>query len=154
MQLHIIKEMGCSSSINIVYNVVVPAETLNKEKCLAGKFRRTQLPKEIWLRRMYSFICKHILQFKDYSAYDIDVMLNKLNQYMKSISDNETKHAKAIIILNDIFCKAPSPAMLRVALREMSVSYCSQDKEHEFEEIAFVFSIIVTAPILGLYETN
>lgn len=149
--------MGCNSSIHIVNDNETQVVVKNY-KCLAGKFNRTEIPKELWLSRMRTFITEHISQFKHYSSWDIDIIYHKLRAYEQSsnISDKNNKHSQAVKTLSSIFntYPRPSPKQIREALTTMAVDYCMDNKEHEFEEIAFVFSIIINSPMIKFYETK
>lgn len=149
--------MGCSSSVHIVNEIETPI-VVNNCEYLAGKFNRTELPKELWLSRMREFIANHILQFKHYNSHDIDIMYQKLQAYEQSsnMSDNKDKHTQAVRIISNIFNvnPRPSPKQIREELTTMALDYCVNNKEHDFEEIAFVFSIIINSPMIKFYETK
>jgi len=153
--------MGCGASVHVVNNVVNKIETpIVNENCgyLAGKFSRTTIPKEVWLCRMREFIKNHVMQLKHYCAYDIDIMYQKLQSYDKNcqMTNNNDKHSQAVKVLVEMFNTSPrpSPKQMREELTTMALDYCIDDKEHEFEEIAFVFSIIINSPMIKFYETK
>lgn len=146
--------MGCNSSLPLVSdsdNIVV-----SKSECLAGKFKRSELPKKMWMSRMKEFIAEHISQFKTYTAYDILVMYRKLHTYENNghIYDKTNKHLQAIRIVSNMLRAdlEPSAKRIKEELTSMATFYCNENREHEFEEIMFVFSIIVNAPMIQFYE--
>jgi hypothetical protein len=153
--------MGCGASVHVVESAVIKIDTPKSNdvcECLAGKFNRNAVPKELWLCRMREFIANHIAQFKNYSSHDIDIMYKKLHEYETNIkvANDNTKHSQAVRILSEIFNTSPppSPKQLRDELTTMALDYCVVDKEHEFEEVVFVFSIIINSPMIKLYETK
>lgn len=149
--------MGCSSSVHIVNEIETPI-VVNNCECLAGKFVRTEIPKDLWLSRMRGFISDHISQFKHYSSHDIDIIYHKLRAYEQTsnMSDIKNKHTQAVRIVSNIFNvnPRPSPKQIREELTTMALDYCVDNKEHDFEEIAFVFSIIINSPMIKFYETK
>jgi hypothetical protein len=98
------------------------------------------------------------MQLKHYCAYDIDIMYQKLQSYDKNcqMTNNNDKHSQAVKVLVEMFNTSPrpSPKQMREELTTMALDYCIDDKEHEFEEIAFVFSIIINSPMIKFYETK
>lgn len=147
--------MGCSSSVHVVETPIV----INSCGSLAGKFNRVEIPKDVWLSRMKKFIFKHINQFKYYDCNDIDVMYLKLRSYeisASNITNKQNKHSQAVQVVSNIFRNItdPTPLGIREELTKMAVDYSNEDKEHEFEEIMFVFSIIINSPNLQFYETK
>lgn len=146
--------MGCGSSIQNMNEI----NTSNNNKCLAGKFNRTEIPKQLWLSRMKIFIADHIKQYKNYSFQDIQIIYQRLRAYEQSTNmlKDKNKHSQAVKILSGIFNVYPhlSPKQIREELTTMAVDYCINNKEHEFEEIAFVFSIIVNSPMIRFFETK
>jgi hypothetical protein len=149
------QNMGCSSSINVVETPII----INSCENLAGKFNRVEIPKDVWLSRMTRFIHKHINQFKHYDYNDIEIVYLKLRSYEISASNTsnaKNKHSQAIHVVSDLFRTIPelTPLQLREQLTQMASEYSKDDKEHEFEEIMFVFSIIVNSPNLQFYETK
>lgn len=147
--------MGCTSSVQVVETPII----INSCESLAGKFSRAEIPKDLWLSRMKRFILKHINQFKYYDCNDIDIMYLKLRSYeigASNIANKNNKHSQAVQVVSNIFRNVTesTPLQIRDELMKMSVVYSNEDKEHEFEEIMFVFSIIVNAPNLQFYETK
>lgn len=149
--------MGCSSSVHIVNEIETPI-VVNNCECLAGKFNRSEIPKEVWLSRIRKFIVDHIQQFKQYTPHDIDIIYHKLRAYETNanMSENQNKHSQAVKVLSGIFnaFPRPSPKQIREELTTMALDYCVDNKEHDFEEIVFVFSIIVNSPTIKFYETK
>lgn len=147
--------MGCSSSVHIVNEIEAPI-VVNNCECLAGKFNRAEIPKELWLSRMRKFIATHISQFKHYSCRDIDIIYNKLHVYEQTATMSDNKHSQAIKILSSIFNVSPRPSPKQICeeLTTMALDYCVDNKEHDFEEIVFVFSIIINSPMISFYETK
>jgi len=151
--------MGCNSSVHVVNEVEAPI-VINNCECLAGKFNRVIVPKDIWLSRMSKFITEHIRQFKHYGVHDIDIIYRKLHTYevntQNSKEDTTNKHSQAVKVVSGMLrnIPAPSPKQMREELTTMAVDYAMNDKEHEFEEIMFVFSIIINAPMIQFYETK
>jgi hypothetical protein len=149
--------MGCGTSSNNIVHCVSSPVLVNKKKCLVGKFVRVHLPKEIWMSRMTTFIENHIKQLKGYSYQDVQIMYEKLTQYQKGIiviADNTNKHHLAIKAIGTLFKNGQSSTMLREKLTILANEYCEENKEHEFEEIMFIFSIIVNAPMIKFFETK
>lgn len=148
--------MGCSSSVNVIDTPVV----INNYDCLAGKFNRVNVPKDIWLSRMIKFISEHVQQFKSYGTQDIYTMYHKLHSYeittYNSKDDLSNKHSQAVKIVSSMLrtFPVPSPKQIRKELTTMAVDYSNNNKEHEFEEIMFVISIIINAPLMQFYETR
>lgn len=149
--------MGCGASVHVMNEIETP---IVHDTCdsLAGKFNRVKIPKDIWLFRMRNFISEHAYQLKHYGAYEVDVMYRKLHSYEISVSNTNkgNKHSQAVKVVSGILrtIPAPSPKQIRDELTTMSVDYCIEDKQHEFEEIIFVFSIIINAPMIQFYETK
>jgi len=166
--------MGCTTSIHVVNNVVNTFETPidnnvvntvqtpvidESSKYIAGKFNRITIPKELWLCRMQEFITNHVQQLKHYCSHDYDIMYQKLHSYENNVRvrcHNNDKHSQAVQVLSGMFnvTPCPSPKQLREVLTTMALDYCMADKEHDFEEIAFVFSIIVNSPMIKFFETK
>lgn len=147
--------MGCNSSINVVEAPII----INSCESLAGKFNRVEIPKDIWLSRMTRFIYKHINQFKNYDCNDIEIVYMKLRSYeisSSNIINVQNKHSQAIQVVSNLFRTIPELTLLQLKnnLTQMASDYLRNNKEHEFEEIMFVFSIIVNAPNLQFYETR
>lgn len=157
--------MGCASSMD---NAVLPYEDevdvkmqsklamLDNTKCLAGKFQRVELPKEIWLSRMATFIHSHMKQINGFSLVEYDMMITRLEQYRKSIGPNPTKknkHTHAIQVLETLFAEPTKTSILTKVLINTSIDYCNHNREHHFEEIMFIFTIIVNAPMMCYFET-
>lgn len=149
--------MGCTSSVHVVETPII----ISRCESLAGKFNRVEIPKDVWLSRMTRFIIKHINQFKHYDCNDMDIMFLKLRSYEISIknvntTDTKHKHSQAVQVVSNLFRTTTenTPLQLREQLTKMAFDYSNDDKEHEFEEIMFVFSIIVNSPNLQFYETK
>lgn len=158
--------MGCGASMD---NAVLPLpndmdaqaskshKKFDASKCLAGKFQRVELAKEVWVSRMATFIYSHVKQIQNFSATEYEVMLARLAQYRKSIGPNpikKDKHTHAISTLEMVFAKPIHPSTLAKVLIGTSVDYCESNQEHHFEEIMFVFTIIVHAPTMRYFETT
>lgn len=154
--------MGCTASMD---NAVLPFpdeidvgnhEKVDKSKYLAGKFDRIELPKEVWISRTATFIHSHVKQIQQFSSIEYDIMIERLAQYRKSIGPNpkkNDKHTHAIAILEMIFAKRINPSTLTKVLISTSVDYCNVNKEHHFEEIMFVLTIIVHFPMMRYFES-
>lgn len=147
--------MGCSASMVAVDNT--EAIVMKKTKFLAGKFQRVEVAKGIWIIRMKQFITNLTNQIQEYGEDDIKSMYGKLCEYQRNLyvlSDTNSKHAKAVAVVADIFDSIPfpKPKRLRDDLVVMAAEYWLDSKEHDFEEIMFVFSIIVNTPIINFLE--
>lgn len=157
--------MGCASSMD---NAVIPfadevdvkmqskIAMLDTTKCLAGKFQRVELPKEIWISRMATFIHSHMKQINAFSLSEYDTMITRLEQYRKSIGPipiKKNKHTHAIEVLETLFAKPTNVSILTKVLINTSIDYCNHDREHHFEEIMFILTIIVNAPMMSYFET-
>jgi hypothetical protein len=159
--------MGCASSMD---NAVLPLadeigdevdvkmqSKLDKSKFLAGKFQRIELPKEIWLSRMATFIHSHMKQINHFSQADYDVMIARLDLYKKTIGPNpvkKDKHTHAVRVLETLFAKRINACVLDNILINTSIDYCNRDREHHFEEIMFILTILVHTPMMRYFETT
>ena len=132
-------------------NVVSPI-LINKNKFLAGKFPRVEIPDEIWLSRMSTFITNHIREIKGYGPHDIDIMMAKLNEY-KKLAPSDEKQSNAIQVMCKVFGYCPEPKAIRERLLGLSLEYSLEQRHHEFEEVVFLFSIIIHSPVMKFYET-
>lgn len=153
-------KMGClSDNQNAVHSydldiITVPTK-LNKVLCLAGKFQRRQLPKEIWLSRMATMIYDHIKQVKGYGQSDYNIMLIRVAEFKKMLASHlDEKQVNAIKVMDKLFDKPTTPKVMAQTLINLSAEYCKKNKEHDFEEIMFKFSIIVNAPTMRYFETK
>lgn len=160
--------MGCASSMDhSVLPLIDDGDAMNvcskldKSKCLAGKFQRVNLPKEIWLSRMATFIHSLVKQIDNFNSEDYHVMIARLERYIKAIGHNppkKDKHIHAVQVLETIFMNNAKPTPLKTStidqiLINTSIDYCNSNKEHHFEEVMFIFTIIVNAPMMRYFET-
>ncbi len=152
--------MGClSDNRNAVrsydIDIITEPKKLNKVVWLAGKFERKQLPKEIWLSRMATMIYDHIRQMKGYSQSDYNIMLMRVFEFQKMLASYlDDKQANAIKVMDKLFKKPTSSKVMAQVLINLSTDYCKKNKEHDFEEIMFKFSIVVNAPTMHYFETK
>lgn len=154
--------MGCNISVADVDTSVdvldYQAQKQMLSKCLAGRYQRVNVSKGYWLPRIRSFIKANIKQYQNYGYKDIELVYKKLYEYRRNlaiVSDRDSKHANAVSVMFELLtdsCPCPSPKELKNTLTVMAIDYSLKNKEHDFEEIMFVFSIILTAPIITYLE--
>ena len=170
--------MGCASSTvadvdsNIAVPFVIVSYTfpenavfkVNKTSLLnlQGDVKRTDghiaLPKILWMERMQIFLQRHLKQLTQYSSADIDVLFNRLNNFQKGngsyeFAQKKDIHKAAVAEIVKMFDISRNVDKIKDYLWELSLSYLKQDKVEEFEHLAFIFSIIVNAPMIQMYET-
>lgn len=155
--------MGCGMST--MNNQVAPMfevdnsskTTVSKKSYLAGKFPREELPKDVWKSRMTTFIQTNISQMKEYGRVEHAVMMRRLADFERTTDlriCNNDKHIHAIMVIRKLFNLSASTNTMCDTLLEMSLDYCQRNKEHDFEEIMFAFTIIVNAPMLKYFEAK
>lgn len=170
--------MGCASSsvVDVDSTIAVPVVIVSytfpenavfkvskiSRLNLQGDVKRTDgqiaLPKTLWIQRMNHFMERHLKQLLQYSSADINVLLNRLQNFQRGNGSyqfvgKEAIHTAAVAEIAKMFDITRNVDKIKDHLWELSLSYLEQDRVEEFEHLAFIFSIIVNAPMIQMYET-
>lgn len=170
--------MGCASSSvadvdsNIANPVVIVSFTFPENAVfkvskisrlnLQGDVKRTDgqiaLPKVLWMERMNIFMERHLKQLLQYSSNDTNVIFDRLKNFQKGngsyqFAEKKAIHKAAVAEIVKMFDITRNVDKIKDYLWELSLSYLEQDKVEEYEHLAFIFSIIVNAPMIQMYET-
>lgn len=114
------------------------------------------LRKGVWVNRMTRFLNKHIVQISSYGFNEINRMHVKLQALIegRGIFDynlENPKHYNAVKELKSLFSSISDIESMQESILELCQIYFATNRFEDFEHIAFVFAIIVNAPMFDTY---
>lgn len=159
--------MGCGPSMqNAVITFendkeVVPEAIVKIDgiKSRFGVIHRIELPKDTWLARIEAFIRSHIKTIHNFNHIELVIMMNRLHEFRKAIDKSDAAvrnpFTNAVNTLDKIFIENPDDiSAWSHQLIKLAKTYSGKDDEMYFEEIMFVFTVIVNAPRMRFFETT
>jgi hypothetical protein len=112
---------------------------------------------DTWTERMLSFMRIHVKQFKEYDMQNHLLVLERFQRFangsgLPSRTSQNLRHKNAIEELTKLFkCVALEALSLQIAY--LVKAYAILGRTKDFEEIAFIFAIVVNEPNIRKYET-
>jgi hypothetical protein len=157
--------MGCGYSMQ---NAVIPFENqvveeaivkIDGKKSKFGIIHRIELPKDTWLARIEAFIHSHINTINKFSHIELVIMMHRLHEFRKAIDKSDAAirnpFTNAVNTLDKIFFENPNDiSAWSRQLIKLATTYSKNNDEIYFEEIMFMFTVIVNAPLMRFFETT
>jgi hypothetical protein len=118
------------------------------------------IPQAEWARKMTRFVKRHVKQMDSYSYDELEIMCDTFKRFSRGAGAHNRNlsdpvHSKAIEVLDTVFkVDFDTDSIHNDLIKQIPLYSASKTQQAEFNEVAFVFSIIVNAPALKKYETK
>jgi hypothetical protein len=126
-------------------------------KFVIRSHERDPLPSGTWKERMTTFMNNHMDQLQEYDQCARLIVHDKLARFARGAGVpyrtlENACHKNAIVEIIKLFTYA-SESTVRLKISSLITNHAALDKREDFQEIAFVFAIIVNAPQIKKQET-
>jgi hypothetical protein len=118
--------------------------------------KRESLPIAIWTNNMLAFMRTLVRQFKQYDINNHTLVIERFRRFesgngLPSRTCDDVCHQNAVQELSRLLnCVALESLSLQIAF--LVNEYADMGRTKDFEEIAFIFAIVVNEPNLRMYE--
>jgi protein-arginine kinase activator protein McsA len=114
---------------------------------------------EKWVNNMAKFMQSQLKQAFRYDCHECRIMYEKYERFKNGTgafnrSLKDPVHANAVNELSMLFESGMSGIEKKQYVTNLLHAYAQTDRQADFEEIAFIFSIIVNSPMITMYETK
>lgn len=114
---------------------------------------------EKWVNNMSKFMKSQLMQAFQYDGHECKIMYEKYERFKNGTgafnrSFNDPVHANAMRELTILFEGGMKGIEKKQYVTNLLHAYAQTDRQKDFEEIAFIFSIIVNSPMITMYETK
>jgi hypothetical protein len=114
---------------------------------------------EKWVNNMAKFMQSQLKQAFRYDYHECNLMYEKYDRFKHGTgafnrSLKDPVHANAMRELSMLFESGMSGIEKKQYVANLLHAYAQTDRQADFEEIAFIFSIIVNSPMITMYETK
>jgi len=114
---------------------------------------------EKWVNNMTAFMLSQLKQAFRYDCHECRLMYEKYERFKNGTgafnrSLKNPVHANAMRELSMLFESGMSGVEKKQYVTNLLHAYAQTDRQTDFEEIAFIFSIIVNTPMITMYETK
>lgn len=146
--------MGCSLSSQNKVQVVT--QQTNPVYLQQYEYSRAT---EKWIKNMTKFMQSQLKQALRYDCHECRLMYEKYQRFKNGTGAfnrtlKDPVHANAVRELSMLFESGMSGIEKKQYVTNLLHAYAQTDRQTDFEEIAFIFSIIVNSPMITMYETK
>jgi len=118
---------------------------------------RDPLSTDTWKERMTTFMNLHLAQLLDYDVDARLVVYDRVGRFSRGAglphrTLDDPCHKMAVIEVINML-RHPTEVAVKTHITHLVSKYGDEGRREDFEEIAFVFAIIVNAPLIKKNET-